>query len=259
MKKAIAALLAACLLAVPAFAGGRSESGTADTQANLEGYPILDKPTTFTIFSNFDNIVFDSDWAVFKEAGDLTNVYLDSMISLTNSNEQEAFNLMVASGSLADVICYVNGNELDKLGRDGGLIPLNDLIDKYAPNIKKALEENTQFAKDAYSLDGNIYYIPKTQTLKFTEFYWIRKDWLDKLGLEVPTTTEELHDVLYAFRNEDPNGNGIKDEIPLFDRRGDKSSDEYLQMWNSSTEFSVKDGDSCQGIRQMVCGGNRRP
>ncbi len=242
MKKTIAAMLVVCLLAVPAFAGGKSESKTPETKANLEGYPILDEPTTFTIFSNFDNIVFDSNWAVFKNAGDLTNVYLDSMISLTNSNEQEAFNLMVASGKLADVICFVNGNELDNLGRNGGLLPLNDLIDKYAPNIKKALEENTQFAKDAYSLDGNIYYIPKTQTLKFTEFYWIRKDWLDKLGLEVPTTTDELHDVLLAFRNEDPNGNGLKDEIPLFDRRGDKSSDEYLQMFNSSTEFNVKDG-----------------
>ena len=242
MKKTIAALLVVCLLAVPAFAGGKSESKTPETKANLEGYPILDEPTTFTIFSNFDNIVFDSNWAVFKNAGDLTNVYLDSMISLTNSNEQEAFNLMVASGKLADVICFVNGNELDNLGRNGGLLPLNDLIDKYAPNIKKALEENTQFAKDAHSLDGNIYYIPMTPTLKFSAFYWIRKDWLDKLGLEVPTTTEELHDVLLAFRNEDPNGNGIKDEIPLFDRRGDRSSDEYLHMWNSSTEFSLKDG-----------------
>lgn len=210
--------------------------------ASDSGYPILDKPTTFTIFSNFDNIVFDPEWAVFKQAGDKTNVYLKSIISQTNSNEQESFNLMVASGNLADVICYVNGNELDNLGRSGGLLPLNDLIDKYAPNIKKELEENPQFARDAYSLDGNIYYIPKTQTLKYTEFYWIRKDWLDKLGLEIPKTTAELHDVLYAFRNSDPNGNGVKDEIPLFDRRGDKSSDEYLQMFCSSTEFSVKDG-----------------
>ncbi len=243
MKRVLLFLLIALCLASYAFASGGKESDVATVStANASGYPILDKPTTFTIFSNFDNIVFDPEWAVFKQAGEKTNVYLKSIISQTNSNEKEAFNLMVASGNLADVICFVDGNELVNLGRSGGLLALNDLIDQYAPNIKKMLEENSQFAKDAYSLDGNIYYIPKTQTLKFTEFYWIRKDWLEKLGLEVPTTTEELHDVLYAFRNNDPNGNGIKDEIPLFDRRGDKSSDEYLQMFNSSTEFSIKDG-----------------
>ena len=220
----------------------KTTTNTTSAAAATDGYQIVSKPTTFTFFNNFDNIVFDSEWEVFKKAGEITNVYLTSAISKTNSNEKDAFNLMVASGKLADLVSYVDGNELDKLGRSGGLIALNDLIDQYAPNIKRTLEENARFRRDAYSLDGNIYYLPKTNGLRFTEFYWIRKDWLDNLGLEVPTTTAELHDVLYAFRNNDPNGNGIKDEIPLFDRRGDKSSDEYLQMFNSSTEFSIKNG-----------------
>lgn len=243
MKKALAVLLIVLCSVSFAFANGDKEaSGTTKTEAATTGYPIVSKPTTFTFFNNFDNIVFDPSWEIFQEAGKITNVYLESVISKTNSNEKEAYNLMVASGKLADLISFVDGNELDNLGRSGGLIPLNDLIDKYAPNIKRALEENAQFNRDAHSLDGNIYYIPKTHGLKFTEFYWIRKDWLENLGLEVPTTTDELHDVLLAFRNNDPNGNGKKDEIPLFDRRGDKSSDEYLQMFNSSTEFSIKDG-----------------
>ena len=243
MKKAITVLLIMLAMIGTVSASGSAEEGKAEsTKANLEGYPIVDEPTEFTIFSNYDNRVFNPEWAVFQQAADVTNISLRSVISLTNSNEQEAFNLMVASGNLADIISYVDGSELESLGRSGGMLALNDLIDKYAPNIKKALEEYPQFAADAYSLDGNIYYIPMTPTLKFSAFYWIRKDWLDKLGLEVPTTTEELHDVLLAFRNEDPNGNGIKDEIPLFDRRGDRSSDEYLHMWNSSTEFSLKDG-----------------
>ncbi|MDD3904664.1 MAG: extracellular solute-binding protein, partial [Sphaerochaeta sp.] len=44
---------------------------------------------------------------------------------------------------------------------------------------------------------------------------WIYQPWLDKLGLKMPTTTEELYDVLVAFRDRDPNGNGKKDEIPM--------------------------------------------
>ncbi len=51
-----------------------------------------------------------------------------------------------------------------------------------------------------------------------------------KLGLEVPTTVDELHDVLYAFRTQDPNGNGLQDEIPLFDRAGWKMPEEYLYL-----------------------------
>lgn len=226
------------------LANGSSEKSSASVAdgVNLDGYPILDTPTTFTIFSNYDNRVFDSSWAIFQEAADITNISLSSVISLTNSNEAEAYNLMVASGNLADVISYADGNELENLGRSGGLIDLKPLIEQYAPNIMAAFEKYPQMKKDATALDGTIYFIPYFPTLNFSQFYWIRADWLEKLGLEVPTTVDELHDVLYAFRTQDPNGNGLKDEIPLYDRRGDRSSDEYLQLWNSSTEFSMKDG-----------------
>ena len=46
--------------------------------------------------------------------------------------------------------------------------------------------------------------------------YFLRGDWLKALNLEVPTTFEELEEVLYAFRDGDPNGNGLKDEVPYF-------------------------------------------
>lgn len=185
---------------------------------------------------------FNPEWPVWQEIAKRTNIYLKGTVSLSNSNEEEAFNLMLSSGQLADIIGYVDASELEKLGRDGGLLPLNDLIDQYAPHIKKVLEEDPRFRQAAYSLDGNIYQIPKNQELIPAEFWWIRQDWLDKLGLEAPTTVDELHDVLYAFRNNDPNGNGQKDEIPLFDRAGWKQPDEYLYLWDSSLEFYPRDG-----------------
>ena len=109
---------------------------------------------------------------------------------------------MLSSGQLADIIGYVDASELEKLGRDGGLIPLNDLIEEHAPNIKKVMEEDDRYRQSATSLDGNIYYLPKNQELLSAEYWWIREDWLNNLGLEVPTTVDELHDVLYAFRND---------------------------------------------------------
>lgn len=235
----------------PATTAAQAEAGTtaaaqtqapAETEPALEGSLVSAEPKEFTIFLNFNNMPFDSTWPVWQEAAKRTNVSLKGTISLTNSNEEEAFNLMLSSGQLPDIIGYVKASDLEQLGRDGGLIPLNDLIDQYAPNIKKAMEEDDRFRQMAYSLDGNIYYIPKNQELLSAEYWWIRKDWMDKLNLEMPTTVDELHDVLYAFRNEDPNGNGIKDEVPLFDRAGWKQPEEYLYLWDTSTTFYPRDG-----------------
>ena len=222
----------------------KGEAGTsqAQTEETLEGSLVSKEPKEFTVFLNFNNMPFDSNWQVWQEAAKRTNISLKGTISLSNSNEEEAFNLMMSSGNLADIIGYVDASSLEKLGRDGGLIPLNDLIKEHAPNIQKVLDEDARFRQTAYSLDGNIYQIPKNQELKAAEFWWIRQDWLDKLNLKAPTTVDELHDVLYAFRNEDPNGNGLKDEIPLFDRAGWKQPDEYLYLWDTSLEFYPRDG-----------------
>lgn len=223
-------------------AKGDAGTSQAQTEETLEGSLVSKEPKEFTVFLNFNNMPFDSNWQVWQEAAKRTNISLKGTISLSNSNEEEAFNLMMSSGNLADIIGYVDASSLEKLGRDGGMIPLNDLIKEHAPNIQKVLDEDARFRQTAYSLDGNIYQIPKNQELKAAEFWWIRQDWLDKLNLKAPTTVDELHDVLYAFRNEDPNGNGLKDEIPLFDRAGWKQPDEYLYLWDTSLEFYPRDG-----------------
>ena len=250
MKKSIVLLLCLLAFALPLMAGGSQETtasaaGEARPTLNEDGsfhLPIVDEPTTFSIFLNFNNMPFDSSWPVWQELAKRTNISFQSVISQSNSNEDEAYNLMLSSGNLADVIGYVSAADLEKLGRDGGLIPLNDLIDEYAPNIKAMMESDPAFRQYATSTDGNIYFIPKNQVMNNAEFWFIRADWLDKLGLEVPTTVDELYDVLTAFRNEDPNGNGLKDEIPLFDRAGWKMPDEYLYLWDTSIEFYVRDG-----------------
>ena len=234
--------LIVCLLfaVFSAFAMGSSDKTGSDMLGTAG--TVSAKPVEFTVFLNFNNMVFNPEWKVWQEIAKRTNVSLKSVISQANSNEKEAFNLMLSSGKLADVIGYVSISDLEKLGRDGGLIHLNDLIKKHAPINKKRLETVPGFASTAYSLDGNIYFIPKDQTLKFSEFYWIRTDWLKKLGLKAPTNVDELYTVLSAFRNKDPNGNGKKDEVPLFDRGAVKAPDKYLNLFDTSTEFYARNG-----------------
>jgi ABC-type sugar transport system, periplasmic component len=245
MKKLISLLLI-ILTACSLFAAGGKEAtaATASTSDNVEltGTLCSATPKEFTLFLNFNNMPFNKDWPVWQKAAEMTNVSFVGTIPQSNSNEEEAYNLMLSSGKLADVIGYKDMAVMEQLGRDGGLIPLNDLIEQYAPHIKAAMERDVAFRNACYALDGKIYTIPKNQSLFAAEYWWIREDWLNKLGLKMPETVDELHDVLLAFRNNDPNGNGLKDEVPLFDRAGWKMPDEYLYLWDTSTEFYARDG-----------------
>jgi putative aldouronate transport system substrate-binding protein len=244
MKRTLTVAMLLLVSATMIFANGEKETKTVApvTEQKLEGDLVSATPREFSIFLTYNNAPFDSNWMVWKEIAKRTNISLKGIIPQSNSSEEEAFNLMLSSGDLADIICYKDDAVIDQLGRDGGVIALNDLIDQYAPNIKAYMEKDSKFKGYCYSLDGNIYQIPKSQQIRSAEYYFIRKDWLDKLGLSIPTNVDELYKVMTAFRNEDPNGNGLKDEIPYFDRAGWKMPDEILNLWDSSTEFYPRDG-----------------
>ncbi|MGN8646225.1 extracellular solute-binding protein [Gracilibacillus sp. HCP3S3_G5_2] len=133
----------------------------------------------------------------------------------------EQFNLMIASGKLPDVIEYnwrTVPNGPDKAIEAGNIIRLNELIENYAPNLNRYLNENPEVKKMVTTDAGNIYTFPfirGDEKLMVFMGMMIRQDWLDKLDLEQPSTISEWEEVLTAFKNEDPNGNGELDEIPL--------------------------------------------
>ncbi|WP_372804579.1 sugar ABC transporter permease, partial [Loktanella salsilacus] len=108
---------------------------------------------------------------------------------------------------------------VNEYGPEGAFVPLNDLVKEHAPNIQKFWDEHPELQEAISAYDGNYYYIPYLPDGEFARAWYIRQDWLDVLGLEQPQTVEEYHDVLVAFRDGDPNGNGKKDEIPFFSRQ----------------------------------------
>lgn len=238
-KKQVTAFLLAAVLGVSVLMTGCGDSKKKEETAGKEG-----GSKEFTAFMFLSGTPFNEDWEVWKEIEKETGVKLKGVVASSNSDYSTAFQNMVASGQLADIIACESTSDLEKLGKDGGMLPLNDLIDEHAPNIKKMLEEDPNFKYQATAEDGNIYNIPLGKELQSSQFYWIRQDWLDKLGLAVPTTVDELHDVLLAFKNNDPNGNGKADEIPLFDRSATSENEmgEYLALWDSSTGFYPRDG-----------------
>ncbi|WP_163538194.1 extracellular solute-binding protein [Gracilibacillus sp. YIM 98692] len=143
-----------------------------------------------------------------------------------NQGQAQRKQLMFASGDYTNV--FLHGNhaeegltrvEQQRYGSQGILLPLNDLIEEHAPNVQTALEELSYLKPEITAPDGNIYALPEISTCyhcNYSQKMWINTDWLERVNLEIPTTTEELKVVLKAFSEKDANGNGDpSDEIPL--------------------------------------------
>lgn len=136
----------------------------------------------------------------------------------------EARQISLAGGDLPDAYMLVawatqfNQSELLRYGQQGLLTPLNDLIEQHAPNIQAAFEEEPEFEAFSTAPDGTIWGLPQWNDCYHCSYpnkFWINKEWLDNLGLSMPTTPEQFFDVMLAFKEDDPNGNGEADEIPL--------------------------------------------
>ena len=100
----------------------------------------------------------------------------------------------------------------------GAFLDMTDLINEYAPNIKKMFEEEPDTLGLSTFSDGGIYALPQVRPFRPDSYtvMMINKDWLDVVGMDIPTTLDELEQVLIAFRDNDCNGNGDpSDEIPL--------------------------------------------
>ncbi|TDQ42690.1 extracellular solute-binding protein [Aureibacillus halotolerans] len=152
----------------------------------------------------------DELW-IFQELQKKTGVDI-TWDEINRNSLGERKNIMMASKDLPDAFYQIgfSNDELLKYGKQGLFIPLEDLIEEHAPNIKKMLDENPEIRKAITQSDGHIYslpYVDHSHVFRSIRLY-VNQKWLDNLGLEKPETVEEFVDVLRAFRDEDANGNG---------------------------------------------------
>lgn len=159
-----------------------------------------------------------SDMKLFKEIAEQTNMDIQ-WEEIPSSAMAEKLGLILAGGDLPDAFWGEGLSDADVLNNAGtAFIPLNDLIENYAPNLKALFEKRPELKAVVTASDGNIYSLPRVRELYFPAGHttWgINQKWLDALGLDMPTTIDELYDALVAFKTGDPNGNGKTDEIPL--------------------------------------------
>ncbi|WNS45244.1 extracellular solute-binding protein [Paenibacillus sp. MMS20-IR301] len=217
------------LLLLAALAGCRDSGGTAaaDNPGSGDVKPLwdfkYDPPITITTA-----IVDENRPNAFKPGESLTdNVHtrwmeenlgiitkFDWIVSKFDDYDTKIRLALAVNGKLPDTF-YAEGDILKNLLKAGRLLPLDEAIEKYAhPKLKEAIKKYA-YSMAEVTIDGKSYGLPRFVAGDEGTVMWIRKDWLEKLSLDPPATIGELENVLKAFSEQDPNGNGIDDETGL--------------------------------------------
>ena len=210
-------------------AGGRQPAATGTGPLTSDGRPLITigmraSPLITDFEDNYLTQFMENKWNVELDFHMLANVGAEA-------NTQIA--LLVAANSLPDVVISMGMPVAAVLdyGSGGAFQRLNEWFfnPQIAPNFAVIPEQDKQLIITAITMsDGGIYSLPafEPELGNFTGHrYFINEAWLNRLGLRTPTTTEELRTVLMAFRDRDPNGNGLQDEIPSLGQ---------LNMWGAN-------------------------
>ena len=210
-----------CLLIAVAVACGCLSIALAEDIQRAEPVKLTEEPITFRVFIPADTLVEDISTNKFtKWYEEKTNVHIEWDVVPAADTETRK-NLILSSGEELPDIFYFAGlstAQQVRFGSQGILLPLNDLIEEYAPLVKSMFEYNNMFEKAVTAPDGNIYALPaviEVYHMQFRQKFYINQKWLDTLGLDTPQTTDEFAEVMRAFKTQDPNGNGLEDEIPI--------------------------------------------
>ncbi|WP_158301589.1 extracellular solute-binding protein [Paenibacillus mesophilus] len=243
-------LLSACSKEEEANPASR-ESDAPNANFNAVGLPVVNTPIRLKIPVYRQHYQKDyNEMITLQNLEKKTNVDVQ-WEQIPAEGWKEKKNLMFASGDYPDAFFTgLNMQDVVNYGSQGILIPLEGLIAQYAPNIRKVLDQNPTLRRMATAPDGHIYSVPwfeDQQYFQYRNTFLINKKWLEKLGLRIPETTDELYRVLKAFKENDPNGNGKADEIPATFRHNTTTNGYYelygaFGLIDALTGFSVDTG-----------------
>lgn len=179
---------------------------------NKTGYPIVDEKIDLKMLiaqvpgtGRYENMF------LFEHMEKLTNIHLD-IEAVPDESSANKLNILLASNELPDIVCGIKTSQTNETS--GKFLNLNPIIEKYAPNISNTFKEIPEFKKNITAPDGNIYSLGSIVEKSGLRI-WINEQWLKNLNMNKPQNLEELYQVLKAFKDNDPNGNGENDTIPI--------------------------------------------
>lgn len=212
-EKLVSLLLIGSMTAASLTACGGTENGEGAEAASADTGSEKVRLTALISKSGLTKDVNEFQWL--KELEDKAGVEIEWQQITADWDQKKS--AMFASGEIPDLLFAATADS-DYVQYKGLFEDLTQLIETDAPNIQEMFQDHPETETMAKTEDGKIYGVPGYQAVwpKVSGTMLINKTWLDNLGLEVPGTWEELEEVLTAFRDGDPNGNGDpSDEIPM--------------------------------------------
>lgn len=195
-----------------------TETGSSSTEKNLYGY---DEEVTIKIGLSYasdfsyvgDETSTDNQWMdLYRE----NNIIPEILYEVDSTQADTKMSTAIMSGNYPDIIGATPSDYLTYAQTDV-IADITDVFEEYASDeLKEYLNADNGLSLESVKVDGRLYGLPKVGNgYDSVPVMFIRQDWLDNLGLEIPATMEELKKVAYAFTYDDPDQNGKDDTYGL--------------------------------------------
>ena len=172
---------------------------------------------------------------------DTLNIDTQYLWTTADADYDQKVNLAIASNDLPDAM-VVNLAQFTTLVKNDQIADLTDTYTQYvSPRVKQMMDSSKGIALKAVTFNGKTMAIPSlTVPDDDYQLMWIRKDWLDKLGLAVPKTMDDIEKVAKAFVTQDPGGNGAGNTIGIAGQQnGANITTNFLQPNNLDFGFDA--------------------
>ena len=224
MKRLAGMGMAAAMAVTAAGCGGGEDAMRAeinpDTPVEEVAFPLEETAElSFITSAPATTTQEPNEKLIFQRLEEQTNVHIDWTCFVSDQFADKKNLALAQFGNLPDGLFNAGMSDYDLLryAKQGIIIPLEDLIDKYMPNLQAVFEKYPEYRTMSTAPDGHIYSFPWIEQLgegkeaiqAIGDIPYINKKWLDCLGLEIPQTVDELEQVLIAFRD---NADKIQEE-----------------------------------------------
>ncbi len=217
-KRVMVLALAASMLSYLTACGGNKSDTSLNTGemqevdvADLQ-FPLAEKATLTGMTQYPANTESDPNKrTIFKRLQEKTNVEIEWKAIQGDQWGEKITLAMADTNTLTDFIFSAGfgDNDLLRYADQGVIIPLEEYIDAYMPNLKAVFDKYPEYRKMSTDANGHIWALPwieqlgseKTAIQTVGDMSFINKKWLDFLGLEIPTTVDEFEQTLIAFRD----------------------------------------------------------
>ncbi|MFB9277087.1 extracellular solute-binding protein [Cohnella cellulosilytica] len=243
--------LIACTAMTAACSDSKTEEKSGAAAPGSESTAPKAKPTLSISMYDRGNVpqemgtIDNNRWTKWlNENGPVNGKY----VPIPRGESVQKLNLLFASGDAPDVVFEFDTRFRDQMYQQKMIMPVDDLIENSSTDYKQLLEKYPAIKKAATKPDGNMYEFGRVSPLVGFQALLIRTDWLDKLGLQVPETTEELFAVAKAFTEQDPDDNGANDTFGI--ALSGETGGTIDTMFRNVT-WVVEDGKLVRGWKQL--------